>query len=348
MAEHVSHENPKAGSTRRRFLGRLGQSAVAGGVAATILGGAQPASAAEGKVGHRVLGKTGLKVSEIGFGGHSWAYARVPDGKGGLRKTNVDEAVEMIRLGMDVGINFLDSCTALEESSTPGEALKRLKARDKMIVSIRVSHKMKGVKGDQEEIYKWTEDRLRLWQTDYVDLCLLCNTENDTPQSGYWDMSYSIEALDKLKDQGKIRFTGFGCHFTPELFLEAFDKFGDYFDICSLPYNVRHRAAETILPAAKKKNLGVITIKPFARGSLLKKRDLEGADSGLARDMIAFVLENELVDICTCGVHTVDHVRENSSASWTKLTPGARDRLRVAAATPCDTHAWLEDDWLHA
>lgn len=348
MTHHVSHEGSRGGSTRRRFLKRLGGGAVAGGVATAFLGSAPSASAAEGTVGSRVLGKTGLRVSEIGFGGHSWAYARVPDGKGGLRKTTIDEAVEMIRLGMDMGVNFLDSCTPLEESSVPGEALRRLKARDKMIVSIRVSHKMKGVKADREEIYKWTEERLKLWQTDYVDLCLLCNTENDTDESGYWDMSYSIEALDKLKDQGKIRFTGFGCHFTPELFLQAFDKFGDYFDICSLPYNVRHRAAEDILPAAKEKNLGIITIKPFARGKLLEKRKLEGADSGLPRDMIAFVLENEMVDVCTCGVHTLAHVRENFSASWTDLTPGTRKRLDLAAATPCNAYPWLENDWLHA
>ena len=36
-------------------------------------------------------GKTGLKVSEIGFGGHSWSYRRVPDGKGEFRKVTVDE-----------------------------------------------------------------------------------------------------------------------------------------------------------------------------------------------------------------------------------------------------------------
>lgn len=356
MAEHVSHGDPKSGSTRRRFLKQLGQTAVSGSVAAAMLHDGQPAraaSAAEGKVGYRVLGKTGLRVSEVGFGGHSWAYKQVPDGKGGLRKTTVDEAVEMIRMGMDMGVNFLDSCTPLEESSTPGEALKRLKARDKVIVSIRVSHKMKGNENDRAEIYKWTEDRLRLWQTDYVDLCLLCNTDNDTEQSGYWDMSYSMEALDKLKQQGKIRFTGFGCHFTPELFLEAFDKFGDYFDIVSLPYNVRHRAAETILPAAKKKNLGVITIKPFARGSLFKvfeKGEPGGSESGLGRDMMAFVLEHEMVDICTCGVHTAAQVRENFSASWTKLTPSARERLEIAARTPClgKGHAWLEEGWLYA
>ena len=96
-------------------------------------------------------------------------------------------------------------------------------------------------------------DPAKLWQTEYVDLCLLCNTAHDTPQSGYWDMSYAIEALDKLKQQGKIRYTGFGCHFTPELFLEAIDKFGDYFDVCSLPYNIRHRAAERVLPAARRR-----------------------------------------------------------------------------------------------
>ena len=349
MAEDPSRNPARGQSTRRGFLEEMGRTAVAGGSAAGMLGtSAVSASEAGAKVAYRTLGKTGLKVSEIGFGGHSWAYARVPDGKGGLRKVSIDEAVEMIGLGLEMGVNFLDSCTALEESSLPGEALKRLKARDKVILSIRVSHKMKGVPGDREEIYKWTEERLKLWQTDYVDLCLLCNTENDTPQSGYWDMSYSMEALDKLKQQGKIRFTGFGCHFTPELFLQAFDKFGDYFDICSLPYNVRHRAAETVLPEAKKKGLGVITIKPFARGSLLKKRDLEGADAGLPRDMISFVLENELVDVCTCGVHTAAQVKENFSASWTKIAPNDRDRLGIAAQTPCGGHAWLEDGWLHA
>jgi predicted aldo/keto reductase-like oxidoreductase len=220
-----------------------------------------------------------------------------------------------------------------------------LKARDRVIIGIRVSHKMKGVPSDRQEIHQWTEERLRLWQTDCVDLCLLCNTENDTPQSGYWDMSYSMEALDRLKQQGKIRFTGFGCHFTPELFLQAIDRYGDYFDIVSIPYNVRHRAAETVLPAAKKKNMGTITIKPFSRGKLLKGRDLANTDAGLPRDMMAFVLEHQQVDICTCGVHTLDHVRQNFSASWTPLSPAGRARLRIAASTPCTGYSWLEDGW---
>ncbi len=351
MTNYTSKQNPQNTSTRRQFLRQFGLGAVAGGLTIPLLKSTQPARAAEEhRVKYRTLGKTGLRVSEIGIGGHSWAYKRVPDVQGGYRRPTIDEAVRIIGEGIDMGVNFLDSCTALEESSTPGEAVKRLKARDKVIISIRVSHKMKGIEADKEEIYKWTEDRLKLWQTDHVDLCLLCNTEKDTPQSGYWDMSYSMEALDKLKKQGKIRFTGFGCHFTPELFLEAFEKYGDYFDICSIPYNIRHRAAERILPAAKKKGMGVITIKPFARGELLKDLDLKETYAGLPRDMIAFVLENKLVDICTCGVHTIEQTRENLSASWTKLTPDKRKRLEEVSGNPVESmeYAWLENDWRHA
>jgi len=345
------HEGPDA-ATRRRFLQQLGQGAVAAGAAGPLLvHGQEPAAEAPGgKVKYRTLGKTGLMVSEVGFGGHSWAYKRVPLGNGQYRQVNLDEATEMVGVGLDMGVNWFDSCTPLEESGTPGEALKRLKRRDEAIISVRVSHKMKGNENDKQEVFDWAESRMKLWQTDCIDVLMLCNTENDTPLTGYWDMSYSIEALEELKKQGKIRYTGFGCHFTPKYFLEAFEKFGDYFDVCSLPYNIRHRVAEEIIPEAKKKNMGVVTIKPFARGSLLNKKDLDGADKGLPRDMIRFVLQNEQVDCCTCGVHTVDQVRENFSASWTELTPAARQRLDQysAMSLPAGEHAWLEEGWLHA
>ena len=353
MTEHVPQDDGAAGSSRRRFLQQLGRGAVGGSVAATLLctaaaegPGAKPQA---GTVRQRPLGKTGLKVSEIGFGGHSWSYARVPDGKGGMRAVTLDEAERIIRLGLDMGVNFLDACTPIEEHSVPGEVLKRLKKRDQVILSGRLCHRMKGVEKDKDEIYKFVDARLKLLRTDYFDLLMVTNTENDTRMSGYWDMSYSIEALDRMKQQGKVRFTGFGCHFTPELFLQAFENYARSFDVCSLPYNVRHRVAEQIMPAAKKAGLGIVTIKPFARGELLKDRPLDGADAGLPRDMIAFVLENEHVDCCICGLHTEAHARENFSASWTRLSPEDRRRLeKVAALAPCRNQGWLEQGWRYA
>jgi aryl-alcohol dehydrogenase-like predicted oxidoreductase len=161
-------------------------------------------------------------------------------------------------------------------------------------------------------------------------------------------MSHCLEALDRVKQQGKIRFTGFGCHFTPELFLAAIGKYGRFFDVCSLPYNIRHRAAEKILPAAEKVGLGIVTIKAFARGALLEGRDLRGKDAGLPCDMLAFVLQQELVDTCICGVISEAELRENLSASWTRLTPETSRRLEKLASTAGPSCDWLEAGWRHA
>ncbi len=352
MAGFNSQDDSNGGVTRRRFLGQVGLAAVAGGVGDRLTGRAESAEASTSppvRVKHRKLGKTGLEVSELGFGGHSWAYDRVPDGKGRYRKITQDEATEMIREGLEMGVNFFDSCSPLDESRIPGEALKRLKKRDQAIVCVRPSHKMHGVPQDKAEIYKWTEERLKLWQTDRIDLLLLSNESHITPKSGYWDMSYSIEACDKLKKEGKIRFTGFGSHFTPQWFREAFEKYGKSFDVCSMPYNIRHRMAEEVIPEARKAGLGVITIKPLARGSLLKRSDAGGPGTSAARDMIAFVLANPQVDICLCGVHTLSQMRENFSASSTKLSPEALERLeKRAALSPCPDYPWLEHAWRYA
>ena len=331
--------------TRREFLGLLGQGAVAG--AAACSAGVSAGGSQIQQVAKRTLGRTGLRVSEIGFGGHSWNYARVPDGKGGMRRTTLDEAMRMIALGLDMGVNFFDSCTPREEHSVPGEVIKRLKRRADVIVSARLCHKLKGVAADREIIERWVDERLKLWQSDHFDLLMLTNSEGDTPRSGYWDMSYSLEALDKLKRQGKIRFAGFGCHFTSEWFREAFARFGKDFEVCSMPYNVRHRVAEELFGEARRLGLGVVTIKALARGELLNRPAALEDRAGLARDMIAFVLENPQVDCCICGVHTEEHVRENFSASWTKLTPEARKRLeKVAASGKSGPYGWLERGWL--
>jgi len=353
MNKHVSSSENKAASTRRRFLGQLGHGAVAGGAAGGLLQDARLVTAAdtpgEGRVKHRRLGTTDLMVSEVGFGGHSWSYKRTPDGSGGYRQLTLDEAVEMISAALDMGVNFFDSCTPLRECTLPGEALKKLKKRDQAVICVRPSHKMKGVENDKKEVYKWTEERLKAWQIDHIDLLLLSNVASVTDKSGYWDMSYSIEALDKLKKQGKIRYTGFGSHFTPKWFFVAFQKFGDYFDCCSMPYNVRHRVAEKVMPAAKKVGLGVITIKPFARGSILNKSILdENGNTDAARDMVAFVLKNKSLDVCLCGVHSMAHMKTDFSASWAKgISQSGYRRLEQIAATPVPhgEHSWLEEGW---
>ena len=140
--------------------------------------------------------------------------------------------------------------TPREEDRVPGQIIKKLGIRNEIVVSARCCHRMKGLPGDRDEVYQFVDERLKQWQTDHFDILMLTNETYDMAQSGYWDMSYCIEALERVKDQGKARFTGFGCHFEPESFLNAIEKHGDFFDVVSFPYNIRHRAAERIMPVA--------------------------------------------------------------------------------------------------
>jgi aryl-alcohol dehydrogenase-like predicted oxidoreductase len=349
--------------TRRRLLKQVGQGAIVGAVASTMLQAAgcgrspePPPSASSrpagtpGVVRHRTLGRTGLSVSEVGFGGHSWSYTRVPEGEG-FRKVSVEEATRMISIATDMGVNFLDCCSPAEEHTTPAEAVARLKKRAELVVCVRCLFKSEdagtmGTKADKSRLIAFVDEHLKTWRSDHFDILVASTT-----LSGFWDLSYCIEAVETLKKQGKIRFSGFGTHFTPAVFQKMIDRFGRDFDICSMPYSVRERAAERLFPLARQAGLGIVTIKPFARGSLLKGLDLTGQYAGVARDMIAAVLENEAIGVCICGVHTEAQLRENFSASWATLTPSARQRLErfrgAVAWAPGDEHSWLEH-WHHA
>ena len=328
--------------TRRRFLRNVGT-----GVAASCIG-APAIHAGQGKlpqVPHRILGKTGLSVGVVGFGGHSWSYARVPDPETGKsRRTSQDEAKAMIRLGLDMGANYFDGCTPYAEHDVPGKALKELGKRKGVVICARSIHKMKGTEADKQTLHDFVTERLKAWRTDYVDIMFAGMATED-----YWDMSYAIEALEEIKKKGQARFTGFGSHFSPAKYRRAIGKYGRHFDICSMPYNVRHRAAEEVFPQAERAKLGIVTIKPFARGSLfkaLKAKDPTATDADLAAQMVRFVVANPHVDVCIPGVHTLDHVKQTFGAAAQPLADAERRTLDQLTRAPLDAPDWLEDHWV--
>ncbi|MFC1806209.1 aldo/keto reductase [Planctomycetota bacterium] len=326
--------------SRRRFL-RVGGSLAAAAIGAPAVHAGGPKLPV---LPRRTLGKTGLEVSVVGFGGHSWSYARVPDANGKKRRTSQDEAKAMIQLGLDMGVNYFDGCTPYAEHDVPGKALHDLGKRKDVVICCRNIHKMKGVKADKKVLHDFIDERLKAWRTDYVDIMFAGMATED-----YWDMSYAVEALDEIKRKGQARFTGFGSHFSPANYREAIRKYGEHFDICSMPYNVRHRAGEEVFPHADRAKLGIVTIKPFARGSLFKafKADEPKAtDADLAAKMIRFVVANRRVDVCLCGVHTLDHVRQNFAAAARPMAAAERRALDRLAHVPTDADDWLEHHWV--
>jgi len=328
--------------SRRGFLRNVGTGVAAGCLGAPAVRAGQPPVP---QVPRRILGRTGLSVSAVGFGGHSWSYARIADPRtGARRRPTQDEARQMIRLGLDMGVNYFDGCTPIHEHTVPGKALRDLGARKHAVICIRSIHKMKGTKADKQTLHDFIHERLKAWHTDYADILFAGMATED-----YWDMSYAIEALDEIKKKGQARFTGFGSHFSPANYRQAIKRYGRHFDICSMPYNVRHRAAEQVFPSADRAGLGIVTIKPFARGSLfkaLKAHEPQATDADLAAKMIRFVLANPRVDVCIPGVHSVDHVRQDFAAAVKPLAAADRRALQRLASVPTDADDWLEHHWV--
>ncbi len=112
----------------------------------------------------RTLGRSGIKVKEIGFGG--WAI-------GGRHYGHIEKSqgADCVRAHLDVGGDFIDTVRWYDRSEEIiGEVLKERNARDRVVLSTKLRNE-----GKSEEIPKVREDlelSLRALQTDYVDLCI--------------------------------------------------------------------------------------------------------------------------------------------------------------------------------
>jgi len=108
-------------------------------------------------VNYRKLGKTGLQVSEIGFGG-------IP-----LQRVNLDEAVTVVQEALKLGINFFDSARGYTDSEEKiGRALQGVPRSEVLLATKSGVH-------TKEEMKRDIEISLRNFRTDYLDLYQLHN-----------------------------------------------------------------------------------------------------------------------------------------------------------------------------
>jgi len=198
---------------------------------------------------YRVLGKTGLKVSAMGFGG-------IP-----IQRVSEKEAVEIVHLAVDKGINFIDSARGYTDSEEKlGMALKG--KRDKVIIATKTMAR------DEKSMTQDIETSLRNFQTDYIDLYQCHNVKTDADLEKVLGPSGALEALFKAKEAGKIGHIGITGHMDETLIkaIEAYD-----FETVQFPRNFMEDAGEEeLFPKARAKGLGTIIMKPLAGGAFKK------------------------------------------------------------------------------
>ena len=321
--------------TRREFIrdGALAAAGLAAGLSAT---GSQIAQAGKAdasvrntrsynpEMEYRRLGKTGLWVSAVCLGGH-WKRVdkMVPDvfkGKGwlsadleseGFRKNRYDVVTRCI----ESGINYIDACT-WQEVVTYSRALKG--RRDKMYL---------GFSWYQEEMrkknYRTTKALLgtldkgmREAKLDYADVWRITMLSR-SGQHTTAEVDEMIGALEKAKQQGKVRFTGLSSHDRPHI-KWMIETYPAVVQVVCTPYTAKSKVLSTdsVFDAVKKHDVGVFGIKPFAGNSLFKGDSSPNSpqaekDDRLARMAIRYILCNTALTAPIPGMintHQVDNM----------------------------------------
>lgn len=265
---------------------------------------------------YRMLGATGLKVSEISLG--TEYLINIPE----------DEAIQVIGEAIDRGINYFDLFFA-----QPGFRDTMAKAldpcREKVILAAHLGAVVRDGQYDRSRDVKDCEhyfhDFLTRYHTDYADVLFLHNSDGDEDFKEIMKPGGLYESALELKKQGKCRHIGFSTH-TVESGLKAIEVPG--IGIIMFPVNLASHAVpgkEAFYRRCAEKNIGLVAMKPYAGGKLLQEQsrmELENVHSAGgkmviekttrlgAADCLAYVLSRTGLSCVVPGCASVKHLEE--------------------------------------
>jgi aryl-alcohol dehydrogenase-like predicted oxidoreductase len=224
-------------------------------------------------VEYRILGRTGLRVSEICLGTMQFKWT-----------TDEETSYKVLDAFYEAGGNFIDTADIYsrwapglhggEAETVIGEWMKRKRNRDKIVLATKVRGRMwDGPDGEglsRKHILRAVEDSLRRLQTDHIDLYQTHSPDENTP------IDETMRALDDLVRQGKVRYLGcsnYSGHLLEEAVL-ASRRAGVSEYLTHQPhYSLveRENFEKNVLPTVRKYGLAVIPYSPLGRGFLTGK-----------------------------------------------------------------------------
>lgn len=228
----------------------------------------------------RKLGRTGLKVNAIGFGG-------IP-----IQRINQENADAIVAEAVNRGVNFFDSARGYTNSEElMGNALAPY--RDEVIIAT------KSMVRDAEAMEADLALSLKNFHTDVIDLYQFHFVNSMEQVNQILGENGAYKALMEAKEAGRVRHIGITSH-SADL-LEQVIPMG-VFDTIQFPYNLIERQGEKVFRMAHEADVGVIAMKPMAGGAL-EQGELS----------LRFILENPAVSVAIAGMQSMDEVLRNTS-----------------------------------
>jgi aryl-alcohol dehydrogenase-like predicted oxidoreductase len=219
---------------------------------------------------YRTLGKTGLKVSEVGFG--AWAIGGNDYGNSyGPTDDNVSTAT--VERAFELGCNFYDTADVYGHGHSEEILGQTLKGhRNDVILATKVGgdfyHDPPRMNFNPEYLEFAAAKSCERLQTDYIDLYQLHNPPIQLLKNGK-----IFEGLERLKDSGRIRNYGVSIHDPQEGLLSM--KYGQPATIQVVFNLLRQEAKNELFEAAQRQNVGIIAREPLSNGFLSGKFNLD-------------------------------------------------------------------------
>jgi aryl-alcohol dehydrogenase-like predicted oxidoreductase len=300
--------NKKKNLTRKAFL-KKSWAGITGAFAYNLIGKSNRDLVKNAKTGMRVLGRTGIQVTPIGFGA-----ARIME-------------PALLLAALDRGINFIDTGRGYfngRNETMVGETLKG--RRDRIVIQSKM--KVKTMTGDagkdySDRILKAMEsslkDSLKALKTDYIDIMLIHGVSTKAEISHEAVMRF----LESAKRKGIIRAHGFSCHNEPEPLEWGVET--AFYDIIMFPFNHRGEYVhmnsgrsnswdqpliERLIPKAHKQKIGIIAMKTCSGGPF--SPDPAAAPS--YPEALKWVLNRRFIDCAAVAMVNFNQIDENTGA----------------------------------
>jgi len=245
-------------------------------------------------IARRPFGGTPDSVSIMGLGGYHLGKAHT-----------IAEAVRIVHEAIDAGITFLDNAWEYHD----GESERRMgraiaDRRDSVFLMTKVCTHGRDRKTAQRQL----DESLRRLRTDHLDLWQIheCVYYNDPER--HFAAGGVVDALERAKAAGKVRYVGFTGHKDPEIHLRML-SFDFPFDACQLPLNgfdAHFRSFQTrVLPELSRRQIAAIGMKSLGGDGRVIKKKAARVDDALRYAMS--------LPVCTtvCGIDSLKVLRQN-------------------------------------
>ena len=269
------------------------------------------------EIPRRALGRTGEYVSAIGLGGYHLGTVSAEK-----------EATRIVHEAVDAGITFMDNAWEYHDGKSEERMGKALVGRrDRVFLMSKVCTHGRDAKVGMRQL----EDSLRRLKTDYLDLWQVHELAFYNDPERHFAKGGVIEALDRAKSQGKVRFVGFTGHKDPAIHLRMLSY--DYpFDTVQMPLNcfdATFRSFEQqVLPELERRGIAPIGMKSMGgEGDMVKKKAVS------ARDALAYAMSLPVATTIS-GIDSLRVLRQNLRVArgFTPMSSSAMQTLRTRCA----------------